>query len=202
MILHMIILQESLMENCMSINIQVPNYPQAQQVQPAQSYQQGVQSVQPNHMGGNYNPHQQNAQNVQQVPYDNYNQIIQPVEENTSKSVTFIADGISLDIMKECDPIHINTLINMGIKLAKDHSFYKQFLVNKDNYNLKGSTISAEESSNSNHTNSNVVGSPIGNVGNINPIQPTQPIQQNVQMHASTPAGKVQDSLDFTKLFD
>ena len=140
----------------------------------------------------------QQMQQVQQVHYDNFNQIV-----NINKPVTFVADGISLDIMKECDPIHINTLINMGIKLAKDHSFYKQFLVNKDNYNLKGSTISVEESSNNNN-HSNVVGSPISNVSNVgnNTNQPIQPIQQNVQIQPSAPTGKVNDSLDFTKLFD
>ena len=181
----------------MSTNIQVPNYPQAhvQQIHPQQiqtqynheqQYSQHVQQIQPQQV------QQIQPQQVQQVHYDNFNQIV-----NINKPVTFVADGISLDIMKECDPIHINTLINMGIKLAKDHSFYKQFLVNKDNYNLKGSTISSEESSNNNHSN---VGSHIGNVGNVG--NTTQPMQQNVQMQPSVPASKVQDSLDFTKLFD
>lgn len=182
----------------MSTNIQVPNYPQAQQAQPAQSYQQGVQSVQPNHMGGNYNPHQQNVQNVQnvqQVHYDNYNQIIQPVEENTSKSVTFIADAISLDVMKDCDNIHINTLINMGIRLAKEHNFYKQFLVNKDNYNLKGTSVDYDEigTNNVNSVNS------VSKVSSV-PLNTQNAPVVNVTPTATVPA--TNNDLDFSKMFN
>ena len=176
----------------MSTNIQVPNYPNYQQSQ------QGVQSVQPNHMGGNYNPHQQNVQNVQnvqQVHYDNYNQIIQPVEENTSKSVTFIADAISLDVMKDCDNIHINTLINMGIRLAKEHNFYKQFLVNKDNYDLKGSSVDCNEigANNVNNVNNATLNPqkvPVTNVANVTNVAPTVTI----------PA--TNNDLDFSKMFN
>lgn len=168
----------------MSTNIQVPNYP---------NYQQGVQSVQPNHMGGNYNQQNvQNVQNVQQVHYDNYNQIIQPVEENTSKSVTFIADAISLDVMKDCDNIHINTLINMGIRLAKEHNFYKQFLVNKENYDLK-------ECINYDDNNTN-----IQNNTNNTPLttQPTPAanIIPTTTAHTTSPA--TNNDLDFSKMFN
>lgn len=170
----------------MSTNIQVPNYPNYQQSQ------QSPQSVQPNHMGGNYNPHQQNVQNVQnvqQVHYDNYNQIIQPVEENTSKSVTFIADAISLDVMKDCDNIHINTLINMGIRLAKEHNFYKQFLVNKDNYELKGASINYDDNStnNANIQNNTLLNTPKTPAANVIPT-------------ATIPA--TNNDLDFSKIFN
>ena len=181
----------------MSTNIQVPNY---QQAQPAQSYQQGVQSVQPNHMGGNYNPHQQNVQNVknvQQVHYDNYNQIIQPVEENTSKSVTFIADAISLDVMKDCDNIHINTLINMGIRLAKEHNFYKQFLVNKDNYNLK-ECINYDEIGPNNTNITNNVNS-VSNVSSV-PLNTQKAPVVNVAPTVTIPA--TNNDLDFSKMFN
>lgn len=181
----------------MSTNIQVPNYPQAQQAQQSSQYQQGVQSVQPNHMGGNYNPHQQNVQPVaQQVHYDNYNHIVPvaPVDENTSKSVTFIADAISLDVMKDCDNIHINTLINMGIRLAKEHSFYKQFLVNKENYNLKGTSVENVENvvNNTHNTpNTNIV----HNTSNTS----TAPVA-NVIPTATIPA--TNNDLDFSKMFN
>lgn len=184
----------------MSTNIQVPNY---QQTQPAQSYQQGVQSVQPNHMGGNYNPHQQNVQNVQnvqQVHYDNYNQIIQPVEENTSKSVTFIADAISLDVMKDCDNIHINTLINMGIRLAKEHNFYKQFLVNKDNYNLKGTNVDYDEISTNNTNNANMVNS-VNSVSSVPLNTQKAPVDNVVNVAQTVTVPATNNDLDFSKLF-
>lgn len=179
----------------MSTNIQVPNYPNYQQSQ------QGVQSVQPNHMGGNYNPQQQNTQPVaQQVHYDNYNQVIPvvvPVDENTSKSVTFIADAISLDVMKDCDNIHINTLINMGIRLAKEHSFYKQFLVNKENYNLKETNINYDDNSTTithiqNNTPLNTQPSPAAN------IIPTT--TAHTTSHTTSPA--INNDLDFSKMFN
>lgn len=180
----------------MSTNIQVPNYPQ--QIQGSQQVIQQPAQLQPHEvMGGHYNPHAQNTQNVQQtqnvvphaqqVHYDNYNQIIP--NENASKSVTFIADAISLQIMKDCDNIHINTLINMGIKLAKDHSFYKQFLVNKENY----VTTNTEECNFPTVTPKSSGSVGVGNSNNGMVMTPTAAV-------TTTPA-PTNNELDFSKMF-
>lgn len=178
----------------MSTNIQVPNYQQVQQVQ---------QSQQPNHMGGNYNPHQQIVQPIAQpVHYDNYNHIVPvaPVDENTSKSVTFIADAISLDVMKDCDNIHINTLINMGIRLAKEHSFYKQFLINKENYNLKGASVENVENvvNNTHNTHNTTNANIVHNTTNTSNTS-TAPVA-NVIPTTTIPA--TNNDLDFSKMFN
>ncbi len=191
----------------MSTNIQVPTYPN--QVNQQQNYiqqPQQQQQLQPHEvMGGHYNPHQQNQVIPQQVHYDNFNQMVQPVEVNASKSVTFIADAISLEVMKECDNIHINTLINMGIRLAKDHSFYKQFLVNKENYDtldtscddirIKEYSAPSTPSTQSTQTTQTVQTTPVGIRGNNSaPV-----VQQHVVQTTTAPTN---NELDFSKMFN
>ncbi len=183
----------------MSTNIQVPNYPN--QVNQQQNYiQQPQQQLQPHEvMGGHYNPHQQNQVIPQQVHYDNFNQMVPVVDVNASKSVTFIADAISLEVMKECDNIHINTLINMGIRLAKDHSFYKQFLVNKENYDTLDTSCDdiriKEYSAPSTSSTQSTQTTPVGIRGNNSaPV-----VQQHVVQTTTAPTN---NELDFSKMFN
>ena len=73
-----------------------------------------------------------------------------------NQQVTFLIDQNNLESLRECDPIHINTFINIGIKLAFESEYFKRFLTSTPEKYIEEYKESMELSDNSKTTESSI----------------------------------------------